>query len=44
MGKVMRFEFYTSFYVYLPFAKTCFPCPLVMAGVKPKIKRGLKDE
>jgi hypothetical protein len=34
MGRVVRFEFFTSFYVYLPFTKTCFPCPLVMADIE----------
>ena len=33
MGRVVRFEFFTNFYVYLPFTKAQLPCPLVMAGV-----------
>jgi len=36
MGRVVRFEFFTSFYVYLPFTNACFPCPLVMTDVMPK--------
>ena len=35
MGRVVRFDFFTSFYVYLPLAKAHSPCPLVMAGVEP---------
>jgi hypothetical protein len=33
MGRVVRFVFFTSFYVYLPLTKAHFPCPLVMADV-----------
>jgi len=33
MGSVVRFDFFTSFYVYLPLTKARLPCPLVMAGV-----------
>jgi len=35
MGRIVRFEFFTSFYLYLPFTKAYFPCPLVMASDVP---------
>ena len=40
MGRVVRFEFFTSFYVYLPFTKARLPCPLVIAG----LDLGMKNE
>jgi hypothetical protein len=42
MGRIVRFEFFTSFYVYLPFTTAQLPCPLVMANVESWIEEGHK--
>jgi hypothetical protein len=38
MGRAVRFEFFTKFYVYLPFTKARLPCLLVMAGIRQMTK------